>query len=430
MARAQDIFRRHDRDASGDIDAVELHAALRELGMDPSRAHVRGLMQQYDTDQNTRIDQREFLALVQDVQQQQVTAHAQDVFTRHDRDGSGAIDVRELASALRELGLDPSTSEAHRILRQYDDDRSERLELGEFLKLVRDVLTFQAEARRGGGGGGGAAVDAAPAHAAPAAAPPAPAADHSSADDVERTFRRFDADRSGDIDVHELREALAALGLSTDSEQAAKIMARYDADRSGGLQLPEFRTLVEELREFKRKAAAAHLPPATPATPEDNVEAAFRRADADGSGGIDEGELLVALNDLGLETDAAQARVVMQRYDADRSGTLELDEFRRLVQELKDFQARQRAQQPGSSGASQPADDIEATFRRFDVDGSGDIDVAELAQAMSALGVQTNSEQASAVMARYDADRSGGLQLPEFRALVEELRAFQARAGA
>ena len=76
-----------------------------------------------------------------------------------------------------------------------------------------------------------------------------------------------------------------------------------------------------------------------------------------------------------------------------------------------------------------PADDIEATFRAFDADESGDIDVGELSKAMTALGVATGTAQASAVMARYDADRSGGLQLPEFRALVTELRAFMQGKG-
>ena len=46
--RAQQIFRRHDRDASGDIDTSELRPVLRELGLDASNAQVESIMRRYE----------------------------------------------------------------------------------------------------------------------------------------------------------------------------------------------------------------------------------------------------------------------------------------------------------------------------------------------------------------------------------------------
>ena len=69
-------------------------------------------------------------------------------------------------------------------------------------------------------------------------------------DGADRAFRIFDADASGAIDVSELGEALNALGLQTDSEQAAAVLARYDSDESGVLEHSEFKRLVLELRDL------------------------------------------------------------------------------------------------------------------------------------------------------------------------------------
>ena len=68
---------------------------------------------------------------------------------------------------------------------------------------------------------------------------------------VGSVFRRFDADSSGSIDVVELREALNALGLPSDTAGAAEVLTRYDKDGSGRLELPEFRLLVKELKAFQ-----------------------------------------------------------------------------------------------------------------------------------------------------------------------------------
>ena len=46
---------------------------------------------------------------------------------------------------------------------------------------------------------------------------------------------------------------------------------------------------------------------------------------------------------LGLDTSSQQAALILQRYDADRSGLLGLDEFARLVQQLREHLATSRS---------------------------------------------------------------------------------------
>jgi len=68
--------------------------------------------------------------------------------------------------------------------------------------------------------------------------------------EVVRMFEQYDRDRSGDLDVGELKAALSKLGLPSDTSGAAQVFDKFDANRSGRLELEEFYRLVEQLRAF------------------------------------------------------------------------------------------------------------------------------------------------------------------------------------
>lgn len=235
-------------------------------------------------------------------------------------------------------------------------------------------------------------------------------------DQVLRVFLSHDVDRSGGIDVRELRTALFELGLPSESDQAARILRRYDSDQSGTLELAEFRNLVDELRRFQASAVVV-------VSPGDEVHQMFTRVDADRSGDIDVEELRRALEALGLLTDSRQAAQLLAKYDADASRRLELPEFRTLVSELRRFQSQ------GGGAAASAHDDVSRIFRKADVDGSGTIDADELHAALFALGMSTDSSQARAILRRYDVDANGTLDAQEFARLVAEIRAFQGHRG-
>ena len=67
---------------------------------------------------------------------------------------------------------------------------------------------------------------------------------------VEKIFRQFDKDGSGDVDFSELKEALALLGYGDDRKAAAVLLRRYDSD-GGGLDLEEFTQLVSDMEMAK-----------------------------------------------------------------------------------------------------------------------------------------------------------------------------------
>ena len=243
------------------------------------------------------------------------------IFRTFDADGDGSISVAELRTALNALGLQADTAEAVQVLARYDSDHSGRLERGEFARLVGELRTFTA----------GRAIE------------------------MRRIFDDFDRNRSGAIDHAELRRALNALGLKTDSREAAQVLRRFDSDASGELEFDEFQRLVRELFAYQREQISAadkqpqdgengeNVEPRNADGPNADVRSIFDRFDADRNHSIDVRELRNALTALGVPADSTQAAEVLAKYDRDASGRLEYGEFRALVVELRQYLATEHS---------------------------------------------------------------------------------------
>lgn len=238
--------------------------------------------------------------------------------------------------------------------------------------------------------------------------------DEEPVDAITRAFRDADAGGSGSIDADQLHDSLHDLGLGSTMKQTHAILGRYDADRNGLLELEEYRRLVEELR-FAVRAKRGHGA---------EIASAFRRADVDGSHSIDAEELHRALDRIGIAASLDDVRAMLRKYDADRSGVLELDEFSQLVNELRLFNRNGREGVSSAAPERAAETDIAAAFREADADGSGGIDVDELHGALLRLGLATSLGQTRAIMATYDVNGDGVLELDEFTAMVLDLREF------
>ena len=76
------------------------------------------------------------------------------------------------------------------------------------------------------------------------------------------------------------------------------------------------------------------------------------------------------------------------------------------------------AKASGASAAAAPDHPLRALFSKVDVDGSGEIDAAELVTAMAGLGESISARQAEAMMAGADQDGNGTLDVGEFIAVM------------
>lgn len=317
-----DAFDALDKNGSNGIDVAELRRGLGSLGMDSHSPQAAAIIERYtDTDHKGMIDAKAFSILVRDIH----------LLLTFDRDGSGTLDAEELRPALEQLGLRTSERHCAAILRTWDADRSGKLDLLEFTDLVRSL----------------------------------------------QTFSKYDTDASGDIDINELRPALRRLGLPADTATANSILMWYDSDESGRIELHEFAVLARDINVFQSfdldssgTLDAKELLPALTklgvATSSDEVQQIlhawdanadghvdllefsalvrdlqiFAQFDRDGNGAITAAELRAALRKLGVNLNAQEAEEMLDKYDDDHSGLIELPEFRRLAEDLPSLVGR------------------------------------------------------------------------------------------
>ena len=65
--------------------------------------------------------------------------------------------------------------------------------------------------------------------------------------EIRKDFKRLDRDRSGFIDLNELREGLKRYGIKLSSRQTRQLMRRYDDDPDNQLEMREFVQLKRDI---------------------------------------------------------------------------------------------------------------------------------------------------------------------------------------
>ena len=69
---------------------------------------------------------------------------------------------------------------------------------------------------------------------------------HEQVEEIDNAFLLFDKDKSGTIDIYELKDALKALGIFLKREEVKQMMTKVDKDGSGAIDQDEFTALMAE----------------------------------------------------------------------------------------------------------------------------------------------------------------------------------------
>lgn len=107
-------------------------------------------------------------------------------------------------------------------------------------------------------------------------------------DELRLAFDRIDDDKSGIIDQEEMKSLCAALKLPP--KQMARIMKRLDGDGDGKVTFDEF---AEAMNPGGDSSNLANEPPEYTMPSAKDLKGAFKMADADKSGFVDEAEFLL-----------------------------------------------------------------------------------------------------------------------------------------
>lgn len=206
------LFRKFDRDGSGEIDTLELQSILNWLGYQFDKQRTINIVTEVDANGSGTINDREFVVCMRKVREQEIDL-IRDVIRRNDTDGDGTISREELPSVLVALGYLPEMKAVWEAARDGgiapDDSDLDLGELWQLLTVYRLREGFMA----------------------------------SEMEDIKRTFARYD-NRTGEISQRDLGQALRALGHPTTFELLQQLVCKVDVDGSGSLNLPEFRKLV------------------------------------------------------------------------------------------------------------------------------------------------------------------------------------------
>lgn len=170
---------------------------------------------------------------------------------------------------------------------------------------------------------------------------------------LRRTFKYFDRDGSGGIDLEEFSRAMRSLGFDFADVQLMALFARYDTNRTGFVDYSGF---VNRLMEgdfagltsgytgrklsmmihkkfMQDKPEDARVEPPEDAAPEDTEKKrsealrVFNLIDRDQSGSINTSEMALLLTALGKNLTQQQLEAGMQTLDCDQSGEVDFDEF-------------------------------------------------------------------------------------------------------
>nr|XP_034984512.1 calmodulin-like protein 3 [Zootoca vivipara] len=139
---------------------------------------------------------------------------------------------------------------------------------------------------------------------------------------------------------------------------------------------------------------------------------AFSLFDKDGDGAITTKELGTVMRSLGHNPTEAELQSIIDKVDANGSGTVDFAEFLSLM-------AKQ-------SRDSDSEEEIREAFRVFDKDGNGYISTAELRHVMTNLGEKLTDEEVDEMIKEADVDGDGRVNYEEFvRVMMEKERRYR-----
>lgn len=203
---------------------------------------------------------------------------------------------------------------------------------------------------------------------------------------VQRAFRTFDMDKSGDLSYEEFRAALRSLGVSLSDPDFKELVCKYDTNGDGTIAYDEFNAQVGPLihpdaintsklhesmmAEAGAQGSALHFRADAKlgrAAIKKSMTLEERAAEAAPRLGLDVGEAMFAAQMCGRYKDLTRA---FRAADADGSGELSLDEFTVMLDSL---------------GVRMSRADVEDLAMRYDANGDGGVSCDELVARLGFL---------------------------------------------
>ena len=132
-----------------------------------------------------------------------------EAFDLFDSDGSGTVEPRELKSAMVSLGFEAKNATLFHVITELDKDGSGAIDFEEFLAMMSSQMS-----------------------------------DHDSKDDIHKIFILFDTDKTGYINIKNLRKIARDLGETCDDEELLDLIRKGDSDGDGLVSFDDFYSIM------------------------------------------------------------------------------------------------------------------------------------------------------------------------------------------
>ena len=373
-------FKRFDADGDGEITITELKSGA---GQGFSTGEIAAVFALGDSDQNGRLSFAEFAQLVLPSARDKVCQLKKsfkgqkgvtDAFNKFDVNKDGKISCEELRNGLNGSGLRFNDQEVMTVFAMADIDGDGEISLAEFSALLGSEASAPAPASGG-------------------------KVQFRSIDELKNAFRRFDLNSDGHLDRNEFRQLVTSQGAGSDAE-IDTLFKKGDIDNDGKIDYQELIKLM-----FPQSAQALQKLQKSFNSLSD-VKAAFKRFDADGDGHVTKSELQQVMSGF----SSTEVESIFALGDKDQSGGIDYQEFISLM--LPNAPAI--ISKLGMSFRS--ISNIKESFKRFDVNGDGQISRSELKN-----GMKMSDGDLDVVFALGDLDGDGEISMGEFVLIMSPL---------
>merc|ERR1712100_660662 len=131
--------------------------------------------------------------------------------------------------------------------------------------------------------------------------------------EIKDAFDLFDKDRSGEITVGEMLEAMRSLGYDTEHGDAAQHVKNLDKDGSGALEFNEFYELLTA--RFSEN------------TTKEELQRVFSLFDTDGTGSISVENMRAIADQVGDTVSDDELADIIGKNDMNTDGKLDFEDF-------------------------------------------------------------------------------------------------------
>ena len=377
-------FRKCDSDGDGHISLDELKSMMSGF----SGAEVNAVFALGDKDQSGGIDFCEFIAMMipnSGCILRKISSHfnsineVMDGFNKIDANGDGAISRQELKT-----GLKLNDTELDTVFALGDIDQDGEISLSEFVRLMcpaaeSGLTKFRNSFRN--------------------------------IQEIVAAFKRFDSNCDGALSQQEFVNGMKSSHINLSTAEVKAIFTLADVNQDGEINFIEFVSALFPVASDGLSKLRNALKTVS------NVRDAFRKFDTDNDGEISYQELKNGMNSV-CKLSEGEVTAVFAIGDVDSDGKISFSEFARMVLPSADEKLCLLKKSLGS------ASNVEASFKKFDVNKDGKISKEELSKGLKSSGLKFTDAEVDVIFAVADLDGDGEICLSEFENLLGTAPSF------